>query len=204
MPLCVSTMVILQFCTMVYMIKLWLLKINYVISTDLPLKLSKPANTIIPCSTTFDFKQHQVIDNLEKIKVLHYELFTVCLKLNEVYSLPLLAAMTQMFLMLLSKLFFLMRGVLITKAHSIPICVIFNSSISAFCFYRIIMLSHVCALAINEGDKVAILIQSFNNFGEDAVLKLMQISQQLLYCKVRFSVFGMFEVNESLLLSVST
>lgn len=48
MPLCVSTIVILQFCTMVYMIKLWLFKINYVISTDLPLKLSKPANTIIP------------------------------------------------------------------------------------------------------------------------------------------------------------
>ncbi|XP_053691877.1 putative gustatory receptor 28a [Sabethes cyaneus] len=171
------------------------------------IRFQKPLRIL---SSTFWNTNRYMPEVITRVASIQDELCDACNSVQEYFKVQMLTIVTITFLIVVFNVYYILE-IIFTKHMSTTPCTQFQfilffgfqAMIHAFGVLKIIFVS---SLAVQENDKIAVNVHKLinvNNYDDEAVKQLSNLSLQLTHRKVAFTAYGLFNLDFTLLFTLT-
>ncbi|KAG5865758.1 hypothetical protein JTB14_018262 [Gonioctena quinquepunctata] len=171
-------------------------------------KLRKHGVESLSIKLDYEYNEKKLIRNLENLRQRYYRLDSLTQDLISFYALSILLCISQFFVSPLRYLITTMR--ILEKSREAGICptlwtyFLLLGKSPVLCVLQLMFLSLLSSRTSKEARKAASILHSFEHTSEEVMEYIKFFSYQIYYMDVEITLFGIFSLNESLLLKVGS
>ncbi|XP_055543511.1 putative gustatory receptor 28b isoform X2 [Wyeomyia smithii] len=170
------------------------------------IRLQKP----LRISSTFWNTNRYMPEVINRVASIQDELCDACNSVQEYFKVQMLTIVAITFLIVVFNTYYILEIVFTKNMFNTP-CSKFQFFAFFFCqavihAFGVLKLIVVSSLAVQENDKIAVNVHKLinvNNYDDDVVKQLSNLSLQLTHRKVSFTAYGLFNLDFTLLFTLT-